>query len=753
MTDALTPSPLPRPPMPAERESDKHLRWRYTKDVLARYAVWGGGLSVIAALMLIFVYLLSEVLPMFGGLHFEERGRVELPVTQSPSLFLASEEQGEVGLQVSADGQLSFYNLHGAGLRLQQPVAGGAIGRLAEISGEQGLLAVSDLDGDIRVLKHGYRVSYPDDQRRIDPYIEYPYGESPILSLGEAPASMTVRDEGDQLAVYAVLASGEILLEVLDKASSFLSDEVSLESAGRLQFTPELRVDQLLVDPLLDWLYLIDHESGQMQFLELDGAAPPRAVQRVELGAGVIDAQFLAGGVSIIALTEDGRISQWFPARDEQGSWYLAAVREFQLDEDLQPSALGVELRRRVFAVGTRSGEVVMFHATAERELSSRQLTDFPIDAIRFAPRNDLLLLRGGEQLVAVDVENEHPEVSFSSLWSKVWYEGYTEPQYQWQSSAANADFEPKFSLTPLSFGTLKAAFYAMLFAVPLAILGAIFTANFMSPQMRQWVKPTVELMEALPTVILGFLAGLWLAPFIETHLAGVFLLLLLMPLSIPLFGYLWQLMPQRLRYLFPPGWEALLLLPVLALVTWLSFMLALPVEIFIFDGNMQGWMDRELGIGYDQRNSLVVGIAMGIAVVPTIFSITEDAIFSVPKHLSLGSLALGATPWQTLIGVVLPTASPGIFSAVMIGMGRAVGETMIVLMATGNTPVMDASIFQGMRTLSANIAVEMPESEVGSTHFRLLFLAGLVLFIFTFLFNTLAEVVRQRLRRKYASI
>ena len=151
-------------------------------------------------------------------------------------------------------------------------------------------------------------------------------------------------------------------------------------------------------------------------------------------------------------------------------------------------------------------------------------------------------------------MENEHPEVSFSSLWSKVWYEGYTEPQYQWQSSAANADFEPKFSLTPLSFGTLKAAFYAMLFAVPLAILGAIFTANFMSPQMRQWVKPTVELMEALPTVILGFLAGLWLAPFIETHLAGVFLLLLLMPLSIPLFGYLWQLMPQRLRYLFPPG-------------------------------------------------------------------------------------------------------------------------------------------------------------------------------------------------------
>jgi phosphate transport system permease protein len=143
----------------------------------------------------------------------------------------------------------------------------------------------------------------------------------------------------------------------------------------------------------------------------------------------------------------------------------------------------------------------------------------------------------------------------------------------------------------------------------------------------------------------------------------------------------------------------------------------------------------------------------MGVAVVPVIFSIAEDAIFSVPKHLSLGSLALGATPWQTLVGVVLPTASPGIFSAVMIGMGRAVGETMIVLMATGNTAVTNFSLFSGMRTLAANVAVEMPESEVGSTHFRLLFLSGLVLFVFTFLFNTVAELVRARLRRKYSSL
>jgi phosphate transport system permease protein len=176
-------------------------------------------------------------------------------------------------------------------------------------------------------------------------------------------------------------------------------------------------------------------------------------------------------------------------------------------------------------------------------------------------------------------------------------------------------------------------------------------------------------------------------------------------------------------------------------------------MESVFFGGSMRDWISNDLGITYDQRNAMVVGFAMGFAVIPTIFSITEDAIFSVPKHLVNGSLALGASMWQTLTGVVLPTASPGIFSATMIGFGRAVGETMIVLMATGNTPIMDMNIFEGMRTLAANIAVEMPESELGSTHYRILFVAALVLFIFTFFFNTLAEVVRQRLRKKYGSL
>ena len=259
--------------------------------------------------------------------------------------------------------------------------------------------------------------------------------------------------------------------------------------------------------------------------------------------------------------------------------------------------------------------------------------------------------------------------------------------------------------------------------------------------------------MEALPTVILGFLAGLWLAPLIEDNLPGILTLLVLLPVSVLSSAFAWHKLPVKWKQRLPDTYQEIMLIPVILFIGWFSFAISPGLESALFGGDTRMFITNELGITFDQRNALVVGIAMGFAVIPTIFSIAEDAVFSVPRHLSNGSLALGATTWQTLTRVVLLTASPGIFSAVMMGLGRAVGETMIVLMATGNTAIMEWSVFEGMRTLAANIAVEMPESAIGSSHYRVLFLAAFVLFIFTFFFNTIAEVVRQRLRERYSSL
>jgi phosphate transport system permease protein len=151
----------------------------------------------------------------------------------------------------------------------------------------------------------------------------------------------------------------------------------------------------------------------------------------------------------------------------------------------------------------------------------------------------------------------------------------------------------------------------------------------------------------------------------------------------------------------------------------------------------------------YEQRNTLVVGFAMGFAVIPIIYTLAEDALNAVPEHLRSASLSCGATPWQTALWIILPTAVSGVFSAIMIGMGRAVGETMIVVMAAGNTPLLDLNVFNGLRALSANIAVELPEAPKDGTLYRVLILTGLVLFGMTFIINTVAELVRLRFRKR----
>ena len=277
-----------------------------------------------------------------------------------------------------------------------------------------------------------------------------------------------------------------------------------------------------------------------------------------------------------------------------------------------------------------------------------------------------------------------------------------------------------------------------------------MYASQFMHPRLLRVVKPVVEIMAALPSVVLGFLAGLWLAPRLEKFFPALILLLLGLPIFMIGAGLLWTALPKRVRKQAPVGAELVFFCVVLAISCWLCIALSRPVEIAIFGGSFQAWLSDSFGVPYDQRNAVVIGLAMGFAVIPIIFAISEDAFSNVPKSLIAGSLALGANRWETVTRVVLPSASPGIFSAIMVGFGRAVGETMIVLMATGNTPIMDWNPFNGFRTLSANIAVEIPEAPQYGTLYRVLFLAALLLFIVTFVVNTVAELVRIRLRKKY---
>jgi len=395
---------------------------------------------------------------------------------------------------------------------------------------------------------------------------------------------------------------------------------------------------------------------------------------------------------------------------------------------------------------------VRVHHATTERTLLRLEQEQL-VGTLVFAPKADGVIAIGTRGAVTHwQVDNPHPEISLKALFGKVWYEGYNRPAYVWQSTGGTDAFEPKLSLVPLAIGTMKGTLYALLFAVPIAVLGALYTSQFSHPKVRATVKPVVEIMAALPSVVLGFLAGLWLAPMIEDIVPAFLAALFVIPGLIFVAAIGFHSVPSRLRGTLTPAAEVVLLCVLVVVGFQLSLALNQPLEWLLFDGDFRAWMQAS-GWRFDQRNNIVVGFAMGFAVIPLIFTISEDALSNVPRRLVSASLALGATRWQTALHVVVPTASPGIFSAIMIGFGRAVGETMIVLMATGNTPVLDWSIFTGMRTLSANIAVEIPEAPQGATLYRVLFLAALLLFLITFVANTAAEIVRLRLRKRYQEI
>jgi len=397
------------------------------------------------------------------------------------------------------------------------------------------------------------------------------------------------------------------------------------------------------------------------------------------------------------------------------------------------------------------AGMAAVDHLTTEKRMFRAAGQDFRAGAL--APRGDFIFAVDGKgALRSWSLDMPHPEISSKVLWGKVHYEGYGKPEYVWQSSGATDDFEPKLSLMPLIFGTVKGTLYAMLFALPLAVLAALYTSQFATPRLRNSIKPMVEIMAALPSVVLGFLAGLVLAPLFERSFISVLLLPLITLLVALAVVPFWIRMPRWFRIKWGTGREVAWLVPVLLFGLLLASLLAPPFERAFLGGDFRAWLLQHHGYTYDQRNSIVVGFAMGFAVIPIIFTISEDALSAVPRTLTSASLACGASPWQTAWRVVLPTASPGIFSAVMVGLGRAIGETMIVLMATGNTPVMEWNPFNGMRTLAANIAVEAPEAPAHGTLYRLLFFTALLLFALTFLLNTVAELVRQHLRKRYES-
>lgn len=629
---------------------------------------------------------------------------------------------------------------------------------------------------------------------------------------------------------------------------------------------------------------------------------------------------YLLGDSTVLLGDSYGGVQAWFAVREteEDTNPRLRRIRHL-------PGGSGAIVGfssshvSKSFITWDDSGRIRGIHNTSERVFFDVQAEGTPVQCTYGSKADGVLCLDNKGRLQQWWVDPGHSEVSFKTLFGKVFYEGYLEPRYEWQSHAGTDDVETKFSMVPLLVGSLKGGMYALLFALPLAVLAAIYTSEFMAPKLRSVIKPSMEVMASLPSVVLGFLGALYFAPEAAPNMPSLVVFALLTPILFMLVGWIFGQLPPYVTKRFgplttiaalvavlalgavtasalgprleshifpaveganptqvdsktfkpttqetavalsagdfrswtdggrslprplttqdgtllPKGWwlpgghalfATLMILPLTLLGglllklghaflfggrvlgrdltgrtgrpsplvrlramlaggqgtirpvvadvglslafaamafasgVLLSALLAGPLEVLLFSydhptaghvADFRRWLTGPTGWKFNQTNSLIVGFAMGFAVIPIIYSIAEDALSSVPNQMRAASLACGASRWQTAMRVVVPAAASGIFSAIVIGLGRALGETMIVVMAAGGTPLTELQPLSGFRSLSAAIAIEMPEAPKDSTHYRTLFLGGLLLFAMTFVISTLAEFVRMRLRKK----
>lgn len=719
-------------------------RRRRVGDLLARTGVSLAGLAVIASLALIIIYLVMQTLPVFRPASASLVQQFVSPVKDAVWFYRSDAAAGH---EVLALGASDLYRVDVSRERQveQLPMADGQgrIIRMAASPSGDWLLALL-ADNSLALMRHTSGVEAKASLRLLP--------DSLLLPLEGAPVQhLALSGDARQLTV-AVLTSDQRLLISRIQVQGLPGEEVltSLSDPMTVRLDPDIQADFFQLSPDATYL-LVGERRGRVHLLDLRNPQAVPLSPPVHTDSDLTALQILSGNLSVITGDQEGRLVQWFVGPDAAGQLNLLPARSFRPASGAVLT-IAAEPGRRGFQVVDAAGFLSIYYVTSGSALLRKKLPLAGEKAQLLISADQQQTLVVGDEVQVLEVNNPHPDLTFAALWKKQLYEGQSEAGYSWQAAASLDNDETKVSLVPLLAGTLKAALFALLFAVPLAVMAAIYTACFMQPRLRELIKPAIEMMEALPTVIIGFIAGIWFAPFLEKHLMVFFVVLAFLPLGCLITGFALSLLPGRLRERLSRGHEALLLiLPVLLLLA-LAFLLSPALEAVFFQGDLRLWLS-EKGIDYHQRNAMVIGIAMGFAIIPTIFTLSEDALFNVPRHLYQSSMALGATAWQTLYYVILPTASAGIIPAIMLGFGRAIGETMIILMAASNSQILNFKMFEGLRGLTSTLAVELPEAASGSSHFRVLFLAALILLIMTFVLNSLAEWIRQRIRNQYKQL
>lgn len=442
---------------------------------------------------------------------------------------------------------------------------------------------------------------------------------------------------------------------------------------------------------------------------------------------------------SLLLATTQGDLRLLRPYRDATGELQLGEQRHRPPSDATLVALQRVGLADQVLAIAA-SGELFLLDASQQRWHRLPEPTVDLADDALFAHQQQLSLWHAGELSTYRWLRLDTPPLL--DLWEPLQSAGQAAPEAVWQPHSDDAAGTPRLNLWPLLAGSLKAALLGLLFGAPLAIAAAMHSVQYRSGLWRDGLKSSFELMEAVPTVILGLIAGLWVAPWLDRHLGlalGAALGWLLV--------FLWPVSDPRRELSDRHRAGHALLRSVLGLV--LGGWLGATLESQLPGGRLTAWLEIGLGWSYEPYNAIVVGLLVGLAISPMIFSLSEEALRRAPAGLQEAALALGASRRDTLFGLLLPAALPGIIAASLMGFGRALGETLIVLLASNNAPIADLNPLSGLRSITATLVLEAPTAVPGTVHYRVLLLATLLLMATTIGLNLLANRWRARMARK----
>ncbi|MGF1450702.1 MAG: ABC transporter permease subunit [Opitutales bacterium] len=753
-------------------------------DAFMTHFIKIGGIGIILAVCAIFVFILLQVLPLFRGA--EVRPVASVPTGIEDFAFIGVDEWSELPFFVDEQANFTFVDLAYPEDGVVRQGPRGVFSRPSGLPEDtqvtalryhrgENEVAAGLADGRFAIIEVAYRAEFsPTNERTIEVDVEagelfrFSEGEYPIVALdyfasersSAFVAGILEREDGSREARVAAFRRQRTL---------FGSGDWQIAETYDLTLQLDGVPEQALINGLGSRVIILTRDGTIASFVLEGGEA--RLQQTFKPfsdleNPAIATADWLLGNESLVVTSATGAIKIAQPAVASEAGDEIRYVIDAKTFEPLSGEVDGFakSVRNRAFLV-TQGRVASLCYATTETIRWQGELPFDPESVVIGARYDRILAAEADGTLQFLSINDPHPESGFKAFFGRIWYEGQAEPAYVYQASAATESAEAKYSMVNLLWGSLKGTFFALIFAMPISLLAAVYTSQFLHPDFKKIIKPTMEVMASLPSVVLGFLGGLWLAPLIETRMPSVILILTLLPAVALIFGAAWACLPQRFRLWVRPGWEFALMIPLLLLTTWAGWQLGPLIEQVAFVVELESgarvadfrlWWPSATGEPFLPRNAVVVGFMMGFAVIPIIFTIAEDSMSNVPGFLTSASLALGASRWQTAWHIVLPTASAGIFSALMIGLGRAVGETMIVVMCSGNTPIFDFPLpnpFDGMRTLSANIAMELREAPKFSTHYRILYLGALLLFLLTFFVNTAAEVLRNRLREKYKTV